>query len=108
MADSVNHSVAERRLLCSRKNSNLRAEVVFRLGSPRATKGLNSAGLADGEMFECEVGIAGLEAPSVKYFGMDSVQALQLAADLDPLIRRLSIRYDFFWLTGEPYFDEGE
>jgi hypothetical protein len=36
----------------------------------------------------------------------DSLQALPLAADVEPVLKRLSSRYDFYFPTGEGYFDE--
>ena len=39
-------------------------------------------------------------------YGADSLQALQLAADVEPVLKRLSKRYDFYFPTGEGYFDE--
>jgi hypothetical protein len=38
--------------------------------------------------------------------GADSIQALQLAVDVDRVLRRLSKHYDFYFPTGEAYFDE--
>jgi len=99
---------AERRLLCSAKNGSTRTEIVFRVSRPHVTTISEAGSVANGETFTCEVTIDGLDERSVKYFGMDSIQALQLASDLDPLIRRLSAKYDFFWPTGEPYFEGDE
>lgn len=107
-ADRSKGLFAERRLLCSAKNSSARTEVAFRVSRPHVTTASEAISVADGETYTCEVTIHGLDEPSIKYFGMDSVQALQLASDLDPLIKRLSAKYDFFWLTGEPYFEEAE
>ncbi len=40
-------------------------------------------------------------------FGADSIQALQLAiSDVEAILKRLSDRYDFFFPTGEAYFEE--
>jgi len=99
---------AERRLLCSTKGGTTRTEVVFRVDKPHVTTASEAGSVADGKTCTCEVTIVGLDEPSTKYFGMDSVQALQLASNLDPLIERLSATYDFFWPTGEPYFEEDE
>jgi len=32
--------------------------------------------------------------------------ALQLATDVEPILKRLSKKYDFYFLDGEPYFEE--
>ena len=39
-------------------------------------------------------------------YGADSIQALQLAVDIEPVLKRLSERYDFYFPSGEGYFDE--
>ncbi len=39
-------------------------------------------------------------------YGADSLQALQLAVDIEPILKRLSNRYDFFFPNGDGYFDE--
>ena len=39
-------------------------------------------------------------------YGVDLLQALQLASDVEPVLKRLSKRYDFYFPTGEGYFDE--
>jgi hypothetical protein len=39
-------------------------------------------------------------------YGADSIQALKLVADIEPILKRLSERYDFYFPTGEGYFDE--
>jgi hypothetical protein len=54
----------------------------------------------------CVVSINGLPEEIIEtYYGADLLQALQLAADIEPLIQRLSKKYDFFFPSGEPYFE---
>lgn len=38
--------------------------------------------------------------------GCDAMQALQMAAACDWLLKRYRNKYDFFFPDGEPYFDE--
>lgn len=38
--------------------------------------------------------------------GVDSLQALQLAASVDCMLNQLRHRYEFFGLCGENYFDD--
>ena len=64
--------------------------------------------------FEVSEGVAGcrweLEGLPEKLedvaYGSDSVQALQLASNIDPVIRSLRAKYDFWFPTGEPYFED--
>jgi hypothetical protein len=51
--------------------------------------------------------IAGIpDANLGEIYGADSIQALQLAVDIEPVLKRPSKRYDFYFPTGEGYFDE--
>ena len=34
------------------------------------------------------------------------MQAVNLASNIESVIKRLSDKYDFFWGTGEPYFED--
>ena len=55
----------------------------------------------------CEVLFEGLETDyynSVTY-GADSLQAIQLAADIEPTLKRINQKHELFFLTGEPYFE---
>ena len=38
-------------------------------------------------------------------YGVDSIQALQLASDIDGLLQSLGKKHQFYFLTGEPYFE---
>lgn len=98
--------LAERKLLCSDKGSQDRKEVVVRISEPFIATRENAKFPVDGEMSGCRVEITGLDEPSFDLFGMDSLQAVNLASDIESLIKRLGDKYDFFWITGEPYFDE--
>lgn len=55
----------------------------------------------------CTVELDGIPGETVGgTYGADSLQALQLAADIEPVLKRLSHRYDFYFPAGEGYFDE--
>ncbi len=59
----------------------------------------------DGAVAICRVEIEGLTERSFDVYGMDSLQAINLVYNIEKLIRRLSAEYDFYWSSGEPYFD---
>jgi len=47
--------------------------------------------------------------PNVKpenVYGADTLQALQLASDVEPILKRLSKKYDIYYPIGEDYFEE--
>ena len=98
--------VAERKLLFSEKSSPKTKEVVVKISEPFVATEDNAGFLGDGVASVCHVEIDGIDEPGFDLVGMDSLQAVNLASDIEPLIKRLSDRYDFFWVTGEPYFDE--
>lgn len=54
----------------------------------------------------CRVEFDGLDEPAYVAYGADSLQALQLASNIDPVLRGLAKKYDFFFESGEEYFTE--
>lgn len=97
--------IAERRLLYSKKNELSRNEFSIKISAPYIVQQQSVKFPVDGVMAGCHVGIDGLNERSFEVYGMDSLQAVHLASDIDALLERLGAKYDFFWLTGEPYFD---
>jgi len=98
--------IAERKLLFSEKGDQTTKEVVIRISEPFIATEENSSFPVDGVASGCHVEIEGLDEPGYDLYGMDSLQAINLASNIEPLIERLSDKYDFFWRTGEPYFEE--
>lgn len=98
--------IAERRLLFSEKNSDTRREFAIRVTAPYVIQQQDVKFPVDGTMAGCHVEIDGLNERDFDVYGMDSLQAINMASDIEPLLKRLSSRYDFFWITGEPYFDD--
>lgn len=99
--------IAERKLFYALKGSSERRELVIRIGKPYLVQpGTVSFPVAEGTA-GCSVEFAGLEEVDLgETYGADLLQALQLAADIEPVLKRLSLKYDFYFPTGEPYFDE--
>jgi hypothetical protein len=55
----------------------------------------------------CRWEIDGLpEAVADTSYGADSLQALQLACNLEGVLRSLRPKYNLYYQTGEPYFEE--
>lgn len=88
--------IAERKLLYAPKSSSIKKELVIRIGMPY----LDKEGMA-----RCPVEWDGLFENFADIAGMDSLQALQLATNIDSMLEKLRNKYDFFWSSGEPYFD---
>lgn len=98
--------IAERKLLFSEKNARITKEITIKISSPYIVQQGDVKFTADGVVAGCHVEIDGLDEPGYDLYGMDSLQAINLASNIEPLIERLSAKYNFFWLTGEPYFEE--
>ena len=81
----------------STKGGSDRKELLIRVGAPYVDK--------EG-MSRCPVEWGGLFEDFADIGGMDSLQALQLAANIDSMLRKLGNKYDFFWPSGEPYFED--
>jgi hypothetical protein len=47
-----------------------------------------------------------LDERSFDVHGIDPIHALAQAAAIDGYLRAMTSRYDFYWLTGEPYFED--
>jgi hypothetical protein len=98
--------IAERRLLFSLKDGHERKELIIRIGAPYLVEeGTVNFPVGEGTA-GCSVDFDGLPAENLEdVYGADLLQALQLAADVEPTLERLSKKYDFYFPTGEPYFD---
>ena len=98
--------IAERKLNYAIKGGSERKVVIIRIGQPYLVEDGTVNFSADKDTAGCVVAIDGLTEEILEtYYGADLVQALQLAADIEPLIKRLSKKYDFFFPSGEPYFE---
>ena len=91
--------IATRELLVKTRANGEMHKLLIRVGRPR----WREDGLA-----ECPVEWDGLiPAQSLSSApGHDLLHALYLASNADEAIRALSAKYDFFWPTGESYFDD--
>lgn len=98
--------IADRKLLFSEKNNHVTEEITIKIGNPYIVQQGDVEFSAEGVVAGCHVEIDGIDEPGYDLYGMDSLQAINLASNIEPLLERLSTKYDFFWLTGEPYFEE--
>lgn len=100
-------TIAERRLCWAPKGERNRSEFVVRIGEPFVVE----PGTVDFPVSEgtgaCRRQFDGFPLKiDDTIYGADTVQALQLVPDIDSTLRRFSDRYDFFFATGEPYFED--
>ncbi|MGH8354289.1 MAG: hypothetical protein ACRERY_12300, partial [Pseudomonas sp.] len=97
--------IAKRELLYSLKGESTRRKLIVNIGAPylleKETVGFNFDPGAAG----CTIEFDGLIERSIEVHGIDLIHALQLAADIDQYLKGMQSKYDFYWSTGEPYFE---
>ena len=99
--------IARRPLQYSAKGESRRRDIEVRVYAPHAlVEGDVAFDFGEGAA-GCRLEIVGLPGvfDEVTY-GADSLQALQLASNVDVLLRALQMKYDLFFPTGEPYFED--
>jgi hypothetical protein len=99
--------IAERHLLFSLKGEAERKPLVIRIFAPRPVEPASVSFEVAAGTAVCSVQFDGIPDDAVgDTYGADSLHALQPAADIESVLKRLSKRYDFYFPTGEGYFDE--
>lgn len=105
MKEVQKRTIASRRLLYSRIGKSERRNLTIRIVGPY----LLVQGTVDFDFDEgaagCDIEFDGLSEKEISVYGADAIQALALAVDIDPYLRGLSRKYNFFFETGAPYFD---
>ena len=103
----MSQCIAERRLLYTLKGSNDRKPFAIRVFAPNEVEANEVGFRFDDGAARCSVQFDGLPgiAPEETY-GADSLQALQLAVNIEPILKRMNKEYDFYFPSGERYFDE--
>jgi hypothetical protein len=97
--------IAERNLLYSSKGDAERNFMTIRLIAPCSVEEGSVGFLFDAGTARCVVEFEPL-GKRFEFFGMDTLQALELAVRIDPYLKGLTAKYDFYWMSGEGYFDD--
>ena len=100
--------IAERRLLFSDKGGSTKRNLWVRISAPSPIDPKTVKFPVDDDMAVCHVEFDGLDEHSFDVYGMDSMQAVNMASNIEGVLARLSQKYDFYWPTGESYFDDDE
>ncbi len=87
--------IAERRLIAESLENNQRKNIVIRIGIPYW--------IEENEVAGCSVTFEGLFESFHDLKGIDLLQALQIASNIDIYLAAMSDRFKFFWESGEPY-----
>ncbi len=102
----MSNIIAERRLLFAPIGGTAKNEIVVQIHQPYLVTADMVSFAVDNDTAACEVVIMGLPEDFREItYGADLLQALQLAADIEPILRRLSKKYNFYSKSGEPYFE---
>lgn len=94
----MKNAIAERRLILEVIETGERRNLIIRVGIPYLLPG--------GKHAACPREYVGLFDCVADAKGMDLLQALYFAADVDSMLKSQTNKYRFYWLDGEPYFDE--
>jgi hypothetical protein len=98
--------IAERRLLYALKGSPIRKEFVIGICEPYPVdQSMVNYPIGDG-FAGCDLRLEGLDEEGERFYGADSLQAVNLASNVEAFLKRLESKYDLFWLSGEPYFED--
>lgn len=98
--------IAERHLCYSLKGKSDKIPFVIRISEPYLLD-KNRVDFPIEEGFAgCDVLVIGVDEGlhSDNVYGADSLQALHLASNVEPILERLQKKYDIFFTDGEPYF----
>lgn len=100
--------LAKRKLLYSLKGEEVKSEMVVRIYAPYpVSEDMVAFPIGEEGLSGCHVEVDGLcDELCQDVYGVDDVQALHIAADIDPFLFRLRKKYDLFWPSGEPYFED--
>jgi len=99
--------LAKRKLFYSLKGSDLRNRFLICIGFPHVVD-QNTVEFPVGEgLIGCWIETEGLEKEyRHEVYGVDEIQAINIASDIEPFLKRLQKKYDVYWPSGEPYFDQ--
>jgi hypothetical protein len=98
--------LVQRELLYSLKGTPGRHRFVIRVGNPYRLDRNTATFVFDEGAAGCKVEFEGNEVSSIDVHGIDLLHALALAVDVDRHLRAMTGKYDFYWPTGEPYFED--
>jgi hypothetical protein len=101
-----NEGMPVRELFYSLKGKPLRKKLVVRICGPYLIdkKAVNFR--FDEGTAGCTIKFDGLNEDNIEVFGIDKLHALSLSVDIDSYLKSMTTKYDFYWITGEPYFEE--
>lgn len=108
MASNRGQLVAERVLLFSESDDMALKEFKVKIFSPMLISPESADSRFDEGAAISIIELSGLAEPDVEIHGIDGIHALRQASDVDIVLRGVAKKngYQFFWPSGEPYFEE--
>jgi hypothetical protein len=98
--------LVERKLRYSLKGEYTLKEFTVRVGMPYPLDVSKvSFPVCDG-WAGCHVDVIGMDEDYPEVYGGDALQALHLATNIEPFLKRLQDKYDIYDVSGEPYFEQ--
>jgi hypothetical protein len=105
MASTSRQIIATREMLYSRIGETEKKKLVICITAPYFLAQASVPFTIHDGAAGCAIVFDGIPEDEITIHGADRIQALALAADIDPYLRGLRRKYEFYWETGEPYFD---
>jgi len=103
--------IAERKLFYALKGTKDLKEFSIKISQPfLVDKNYQECTTNDDNCTACKVIVEGIDELDFvpygdgNYFGIDGVQALNIATNIEPIIKWISKQYDVYWSIDEPYF----
>jgi len=98
--------LAKRILFYSLKGSDIRNKFIIRIGSPYIVdEDMVDFPIGEG-LVGCRIETEGLEKEfHHEVYGVDEIQAINIASNIEPFLQRLQKKYDLYWPSGDPYFE---
>lgn len=98
--------IAQRHLTFAYKGQDVRHELTIQIHLPIEVDPSDVNFEVSPGTASCRVEFNGLDEPPFIVHGADAIQALEFAVNIDPILRSMDKKYDFYFTSGEDYFDE--
>jgi hypothetical protein len=102
----VKKSIAKRELLYSLKGSPVRERLTIKISGPYLVDESMVNFKFDPGTAGCTIEFDGLPENDIEVYGVDVLHALKLASDVEPYLKGLAKKYDLYWASGDPYFED--
>ncbi|WP_162932419.1 hypothetical protein [Solimonas sp. K1W22B-7] len=98
--------LAKRDLLYSLKGQKIRHQFSVGIREPYLLTEGSVNFIFDPGTAGCTIEFEGLPERPIEVYGADTLQAVELASNVEPYLSGLRKKYDIYWLSGEPYFED--